>query len=251
MNPMRNVRTAVVTLLCAACFSGAAGAATLTIDWLNMSPTAINSPVPNASVFNVVGIGNVTVTKSIGANVSDARATSPSFVSGSFVFGLNTYQWSNFEYFGTILNSGPDPIVPILSTVTYTFPSVLTPGTVYVGILGLGATTSFGGGASTMTVNQNGTLLGDYPGGGGFGPSLFTPGAGTFTVQNSVTGPGGQDPHWNSQMAVIRIDDPVSSITIQHLGLRGDGIGASVGFIRDVVTPVGTSTWGRIKSLYR
>jgi len=251
MTPMRDVRNTVVTLLCAMLCAGPVGAATITIDWLNMAPTAINSPVPDASVFTVAGIGNVTVYKNIGANVSDSRATSPTFVSGSLPFGLNTYQWSNFEYFGTILNSGPDPIVPILSTVTYTFPAVLSPGTVYVGILGLGATTSFGGGTSTMTVYQNGTLIGDYVGGGGFGPSLFTPGAGVFTVQNSVTGAGGANPHWNSQMAVVRIDNPVSAITIEHRGLRGDGIGASVGFVRDLATQAAPSTWGRIKSLYQ
>ncbi len=251
MHTMRNVRNAFVMLLCFTLCATTAGAATINIAWLDMSPTAITTPVPNASVFVVAGVGNVTVTKSIGANVSDTRSTSPSFTIGSVVSGPNTYQWTNYEYFGTILNSGPDPIVPIVSTVTYTFPATLSAGTVYVGTIGLGATTSFGGGASTMTVNQNGTFLGDFAGAGGFGPSLFTPGAGTFTVQNSMTAPGGVNPHWNSQLAIVRIDDPVSSITIVHSGIRGDGIGANIGFVPDGITSLGKSTWGRIKSLYR
>lgn len=227
-----------------------ATAATYTIDWLTQAPPAVGASIPNGSVYFVAGIGNVTVTHTIGALVNDSRSVSPSFVVGSVTPG-DTYQWSDFEYFGTILTAGPDPIVPVLSKVTYTFPSTLPAGTVYVGTIGLGATTSFGGGTSTMTVNQNGTFLGDFAGSGGFGPSQFTPGAGTFQVQNSVTGPGGQDPHWNTQLAVVRIEDSVSSITIEHRGLRGDGIGANVGFVRDYATKATDSSWGRIKKLYR
>lgn len=229
----------------------AAQAATYTIDWLTQSPPAVGSAIPNGSVYNVAGIGPVTVTHSIGASVSDSRSQNPLYTAGSVLYSGDTYQWSNFEYFGTILTTGPDPLVPVVSTVTYTFPYALAPGSVYVGTIGLGATTSFGGGASTMTVNQNGTFLGDFNGYAGFGASQFTGGVGTFTVQNSVTGAGGQDPHWNSQLAVVRIEDTVSSLTIIHSGLRGDGIGANVGFVRDFATGASGDSWGRIKSLYR
>ncbi|HTR97707.1 MAG TPA: hypothetical protein VMH61_07365, partial [Candidatus Acidoferrales bacterium] len=122
---------------------------------------------------------------------------------------------------------------------------------VFVGAGGLGATTSFGGGASTTTVNQNGTFLGDFDSGEGFGASQFTPGAGTFTLMNSTTGPGGIDPWWNTQLAVVRIDDPVASITVVQSELRGDGIGVNVGFAVDRATPGKTTTWGSIKALYR
>jgi len=248
---LRELFSTVATLLVAGTLvSQSASAATYTIDWLTQSPPAIGASIPNGSVYTVAGIGNVTVTYSIGALVSDSRSSSPSFIVGSVTPG-DTYQWSDYEYFGTILTAGPDPIVPVLSTVTYTFPATLSPGTVYVGTIGLGATTSFGGGTSTMTVNQNGTYLGDFAGSGGFGLSQFTPGAGTFQVQNSVTGAGGQDPHWNTQLAVVRIDDYVSSITIEHRGLRGDGIGANVGFIPDYATKSAGTSWGRIKSLYK
>jgi hypothetical protein len=229
-----------------------ARAATYSITWLDMSPVVIGTSVPSGSIFNVPGIGNVLVTTSIGASVTDSRAQNPDFIVGSVVNGPDTYQWNNYEYFGTILTTGPDPLVPVQSTVTYTFPGTLPAGTVYVGTIGLGQTTSFGGGASVITVNQNGTFLGDFIGSppANFGASQFTGGAGTFNVRNSQTGAGGVDPHWNSQLGVVRIDDPVSSVTVIHDGIRGDGIGANIGF--DVAAvPVGSTSWGRIKSLYR
>lgn len=251
MRILRHISTRLIALaICLVLTSGVASAAIFNINWLQMPPTPFNSSVPNASVFLAPGIGNVTVTYSMGALVSDSRAQSPTFTVGAVNYGGNTYQWGNYEYFGTILTAGPDPIVPVVSTVTYTFPALLSPGTVYVGALGLGATTSFGGGASTMTVNQNGTFLGDFNG-GAFGPTLYTGGVGTFSMQNSLTAPGGQDPHWNTQLGVVRIDDAVSSITIIHSGLRGDGIGAQVGFVPDYATPAAPSSWGRIKKLYR
>jgi hypothetical protein len=252
MKTLRHISTAALVMtVCLAAWSSIAGAAIKTIDWLNMPPTPFGGSVPSGSVFVVAGIGNVTLTYTMGANVSDGRGAGNSFLAGSVVSGPDTYQWTDFESFTTILNSGPDPIVPVMSTITYTFTSQLTAGTVYIGALGLGATTSFGGGASTTTVNQNGTFLGDYAGSGGFGATQYTGGAGTFQMQNSVTAPGGLDPNWNTQLGVVRIDDPVTSITVFQNGIRGDGIGVNIGFIPDETVPTHTSTWGRMKTLYR
>lgn len=252
MRILRQISTAAIVLAaCMASSTGDATAAIKTINWLNMPPTPFGGSVPSGSVFNVPSIGNVTLTYTLGANITDNRLQSVGFVAGSIVSGPDTYQWTNHEHFATILNSGPDPLVPVLSTITYTFQSQLSAGVVYVGAIGLGATTSFGGGASTTTVNQNGTFLGDFAGPGGFGPTQFTPGAGTFSMQNSLTGPGGADPHWNTQLGIVRIDDPVTSITVQQNGIRGDGIGVNIGFIPEGITPAHSSTWGRMKSLYR
>ena len=247
---VRVLVSTVATLFAVTLAASTALAATLTIDWLQMPPTPSGGSVPNGSIFNVPGIGPVTVTYSMGANVSDSRSLilPPA---GSVAYGGDTYQWSNWEYFGTILNTGPDPIVPVTSTVTYTFPFQLSPGVVYVGTVGIGATTSFGGGVSTITVNQNGTFFGDFNIDASFGASAFTGNPGQFYVRNSVTGPGGQNPHWNSQLAVVRVDDYVSSVTIIHDTLRGDGIGANVGFIHDYQTAATSPSWGRIKQLYK
>lgn len=240
---------AVLALLVAT--SGSALAAAYNVTWLAMAPTASGSSVPSGSVFFVPGIGNVTVTYSIPATISDSRMVYAPYASGNVVVGPDTYSWTNFEYFGTILNSGPDPLVPVGCTITYTFQSQLPAGSVFVGTFGLGATTSFGGGASITTVNQNGTYFGDYDGPDNHAPTQFTGGAGTFSAQNSLSAPGGQNPHWNTELGVVRIDDAVTSITVNQSQIRGDGIGVNIGFRPELVTGTGGTTWGRLKNLYR
>lgn len=227
--------------------AGTGSASAGIINWLVMSPPAYGSSVPNNSVYNVPGIGLVTVTYSIPANITNTRLAGAGFQSGSI--GLTS--WSNYEDFATIFTDGPDPLVPVPWSITYTFPGLLPPGSVYVGSIGLGKTTSFGGGASIFTVNQNGVFLGDYTDGGPWGPTAFSSGAGTFSLQNSVSGPGGQNPWWNTPLGVVRIADPVSSLTINCSQIRGDGIGVNIGFDVDVATPTNSGSWGRLKSLYR
>lgn len=228
---------------------GTAGAANYAIDWLTMAPTPLGGSVPNGASFNVSGIGNVTVTYAIPALIGHVRAQSAPFQTGNVTLGPDTYSWTDYEWFGTIYN-GTD-LGPVACSVTYTFPAMLSPGTVYVGTIGLGATTSFGGGTSTIRVLQNGTYLGEWVGDATFGASQFIGGVGNFTVMNSVTGPGGVDPHWNTNLAVVRIDDAVSSLTVYHTVLRGDGIGANIGFVPDAPTPASSTSWGRLKHLYR
>jgi hypothetical protein len=240
------VLTAVLGTFAAA---GAAGAAIIPITWLDQSPTAFGSTIPNGSVFTVAGVGTVTVTYSIPAHWSQTRLQSPLYTAGNVTSGPDTYTWTNYEAFSTIFT--PGLLGPEVGTVTYTFATTLPAGSVFVGPLGLGATTSFGGGTSTTRVGQNGTFLGDYVGDPTAGASQFIGGAGTFTVMNSVTGAGGSNPWWNSQLAVVRIDDAVSSITVTQTQLRGDGIGVNIGFAVDAVVPSESSTWGGVKSLFR
>jgi hypothetical protein len=212
-----------------------------------MSPPAYGSPVPNASVYFVPGIGNVTVTYSIPANITYLRQAGAGFTAGS----IGTTSWTNYEAFSTIFTDGPDPLVPVLWSITYTFPGTAAPNSVYFGSIGLGQTSSFGGGASVYTVNQNGTFLGDYTDGGPWGPTQYTSSAGTFSVQNSLTGSGGLNPWWNTPLGVVRINDPISSLTINCSQIRGDGIAVNIGFDVDVATSAKSSSWGRLKNLYR
>jgi hypothetical protein len=221
----------------------ASTAAAAVVNWLDMSPTAYGSAVPNNSVINVPGIGNVTITYSIPANVTHLRQAGGAFVAGS----IGSTSWNNFEGFSTIFTDGPDPLVPVTWSITYTFPSTLAAGTVYFGSIGLGQTSSFGGGASVYTVNQNSTFLGDWTDGGNWGPTQYT---GGFSVQNSLTGSGGQDPWWNTPLGVVRIDDAVSSLTVNCSQIRGDGIAENIGFVVEPV-PARNTTWGRVKNLYR
>ena len=215
-------------LLCA----GSALASNVTIDWLDMSPTPFGSPVPNNSNYFLAGVGNVNVAYSIPPAYTHGRITNPSLQNGSVTNGPNTYQWAGHELFAATASS-----TSAFSSwdITFTFPSTLNAGDLYVGIAGLGATTQspFGAGASVATVLQNGTFIGDYAGSpaNNWGPTQFVGGPGVFTMQNSLAAPGGIDPHWNSQLGIVRIDDAVSSLTVRFNQLTGDGVGVNIGVV--------------------
>jgi hypothetical protein len=248
---LQSFASVIAALVFVAAGSRPASATNYAITWLNMSPTPFNSSVPNNSVFLLPGVGNVTVTYNISSNFSHARTTNSCFYNGSLLVSGDTYLWTLHELFAATLLVGPDPLVPERWTITYTFPSSQTAGTIAVGIAGLGSTTSFGGGTSIATVNQNGSYLGDWSGGcGPWGATQFSSSAGQFQMQNSLTGPGGQDPHWNTPLGVVRIDDAVSSVTVIMDHIRGDGVGVNIGHIA-VATPVHGTSWGRLKSLHR
>lgn len=242
----------IAAVLVAAAMAGTAGAAAVNITWLNMSPVPLNTTVPNSSVYNVPGMGNVTITYAMPAVYSNSRTQNVCLQNGALVVGPDTWSWTAHELFAAIFTVGPDPLVPVAYTITYTLPGIFPPGSVYLGFAGLGSTTSFGGGTSTATVNQNGTFLGDWTGGcGPWGPTQFTGGAGTFQLQNSLTGLGGLDPWWNTPLGVVRIDDVVSSVTATMSQLRGDGVGLNIGFDVQHPTPARGTSWGRLKTLYR
>ena len=208
-----------------------ASAANYTLNWLNMAPTPFGSTVPNNSVFNLPGVGNVTVTYSYPTYFTQSRLQNVDLQNGNLTSGGNNYAWTSQELLSTVFTVGPDPLVPVPWTITYTFPGTQAAGTIFLGVAGLGQTTSFGGGASVATVNQNGTFLGDWSGAGGpWGPTQFTPGP-PFQMQNSLTGSGGQDPWWNTPLGVVRIDDPISSLTVAFSQIRGDGIGLNIAAI--------------------
>ncbi len=223
--------SAIVALGCLSVGSGTALASLYGIDWLNMAPTPFGSSVPNASVFNLPGVGNVTVTYSIPTTFTDARFQNALLLNGNVVYGSDTYSWTSHELFAATNNATPNPLVVGAPWwITYTFPGTMPAGTIFLGVSGLGQTTSYGGGASTATVNQNGTFLGDWTGGGNYGPTQFTPGP-PFQMQNSLTGAGGVDPWWNTPLGVVRIDDPISSLTVNFSQIEGDGVGVNIGAI--------------------
>jgi hypothetical protein len=205
----------------------ASPSAASTINWLNMAPTPFGSVVPNNSVFNLPGVGNVTVTYSIPTALVNDRGQNPLLLNGN----VGTYSWTAQELLGVTSFAPNPPFVTTPWSVTYTFPGTVAPGTLFAGVAGLGKTSSFGGGASTATVNQNGAFLGDWTGGGNYGATQFIPGAGTFSMQNSVTGLGGADPWWNSALGVVQILDPVNSLTFFVNQLPGDGLGVNIGSV--------------------
>lgn len=211
--------------------ASSAAAVNYAVDWLPMTPTPFGSSVPNNSVYNLPGVGNVTITYSIPTSFTDARFQNGLFLNGNVTSAGDTYAWTGHELFAT--TNWANPATPLIGApwrITYTFPGVQPAGSILLGISGLGQTTTYGGGASTATVNQNGTFLGDWTGGGNYGPSQFTAGP-PFQMQNSLNGPGGQDPWWNSALGVVRIDDPISSLTIEFSQISGDGVGVNIGHV--------------------
>ncbi len=210
----------------------AAAADTFVIDWLDMSPTPFGSSVPNNSNYILPGLGAVNVSYTIPSVYNHARTTNPSLQNGSVVSGPDTWNWTDHELFAAT------PVSATAATswnITFTFASTVSPGQIYLGVAGLGATTQSpsGAGATVATVLQNGTFLADYAGSpaNNWGPTLFTPGPGVFTMQNSLAAPGGADPHWNSQLGIVRIDDAISSLTVRFDQLPGDGVGVNIGYV--------------------
>ena len=214
---------AVCVLVC----GSTASAVNFPLQWMNQAPVAFGNPIPSGSVFALPGVGAVTVTHNVPTQFTQARTTFAGNQNGTIVNGPNTYTWGPHEEFGAVNNTPSNPIVPVPWTITYTFTGLQPGGSIYLGVSGLGRTTSFGGGASTVTVNQNGTYLGEWQP-GGFGSNQFTGGVGTFSLQNSVTGPGGSNPWWNTQLALVRIDDSISSLTVNVSHIAGDGLGMNI-----------------------
>ena len=235
---MTKTRAALGALVLTA-VAGSATAANF--DWMSYAPTPFLGSFPSGSVFNLTGIGAVTVTYSANPNFSDARVDQPNFANGS----AGPYSWNPVEVFGrTHVNSAP--LVDSWN-VTYTFAGTIPAGDLVLGISGLGRRDDPIGGTpgavSTATVLQNGTFMGEWFGTGSpKGANLFTPGPGIFTLENSVTGVGGADPWWNTALACIRIDDAVSSLTVRIDQTAGDGVGVNIGTL--VPTPSAAALLG-------
>lgn len=230
MTARPSMRAALAGLTVAALSTSAFGAA-YTINWMNQAPTPFGSSVPNNSVFNLPGIGPVTVTYTMPQTFVDSRGTNALHQNGSVTSGPDTYSWGPHETFGATSFAPNPPFQTTSWSITYSFTNTVAPGTLYLGVMGLGRTSSFGGGMSLATVNQNGQFLGDWISGGNYGATQFTGGAGIFTMNNSVTGIGGADPHWNTELGVVKILDPVNSLTVHIDQLPGDGLGLNIGSV--------------------
>ena len=178
----RTAPIAAATLLTA--LAGTAGATNFVIDWLDMSPVLNGQQVPNNSNYFLPGIGNVNISYNIPTTFAHARSIEPLLQNQGFVSGPDTYSWTGHETFANVLTTGPDPLVPVAWDITYTFSGTIPAGSIALGVAGLGQTTSFGGGASVATVNQNGTLLGEYIGPNNWGPTQYTGGPGIFSMSD-------------------------------------------------------------------
>lgn len=238
---MKTRALVVSSLLAAVGVASDASAVNYSLNWMNMAPTSFGASVPNNSVFSLPGVGSVTMSYSIPTTYAHNRFQNPLFYPGSVTSGPDTFTWATHEGFGAT-SLAPQPPLATSWDITYTFSSTLAPGTIVLGVLGLGATNAPAVGATVATVLQNGIFLGDHISGGGFGATQFNPGAGQFSLQNSVTGPGGQNPHWNTELGLVRIMDPINSLTVRFSQLSGDGVGVNIASV--VPTPGVTALAG-------
>ena len=77
--------------------------------------------------------------------------------------------------------------------------------------------------------------MGDYDLGASFGPSAFTGGVGSFTVKNALPGELNSDAAFNTDFGMVRIDDSVTSVTLNVVHIGRDGINFSIGWITPVL----------------
>ncbi|MBL0922588.1 MAG: hypothetical protein IBJ10_10745 [Phycisphaerales bacterium] len=200
-----------------------ASGAAFALNWMSLAPTPYGSSVPNNSVFFLPGAGTVTLSYSFSGFFQDGRLHNAFLDNGTITNGADTYSWGHSEFFDA-LHLGPVPSGPAPWSITFTFSNTQGAGDIYLGVAGLGQTTDNGGGATTATVFQSGMFMGEWSGGANYGANQFSGGSGSFQLQNSATGIGGSNPWWNSQLAVVRIDDVISSLTVHFSQLNGDGV---------------------------
>lgn len=212
-----------------------ASAALYTVNWMQMTPTPFNTAPPFSGIYNLPGIGNVQMTYTPDSDFAESRLAVPALQNGSVNFAGDTYSWGPQEVLART-NWGFSGLLNSSWTVTYTFPNTIPAGDLILGVTGLGRRNAnpYENPADTITtlsVQQNGTHFGDWTGAQNWGPSLFTPAAGSFSMVNSMTGFGGADPWWNTGLALVRIDDAVSSLTVRIDQTSGDGMGVNIGVI--------------------
>lgn len=227
------IRQLFLVCVIAAMATTSAKASLYTVDWMQMTPTPFNSAPPFNGSYNLPGIGTVQMTYAANSDFAEARLALPALQNGSLSYAGDTYQWGPQEVLART-NWGFSGLLNSSWFVTYTFPNTIPAGELILGVTGLGRRNANPGEnpadtITTLSVQQNGTHFGDWTGAQNYGPTLFTPSAGNFTMVNSLTGFGGADPWWNTGLALVRIDDAVSSLTVRIDQTSGDGMGLNIG----------------------
>jgi uncharacterized repeat protein (TIGR03803 family) len=201
----------------------ASAAAYTTINWLDLGSVGLNSSAANAT-FILPGYPGVVMVSFTSTSPDWVRSTYAPAQNGIISSPAGVYGWTSVDYLGAVDITGL-----IDYTLTFSFSGPPVPaGQLLLGSIGLGG--HLADGPTTATVNQNGTFLGDWNLGAGFGPTAFTPGAGMFTLTNSLIDP--VPGYFNTEFGVTRIDNFITgSLTIAVHQVGGDGIGFTVGLI--------------------
>lgn len=212
-----------------------ASAASYNVNWMQMAPTPFGNAPPAVGTYNLPGIGSVQMAYSLHPDFVEARLAVGPLAVGSVTSGGDTYAWTSQECLART-NWAYSGVVNSSWFVTYTFSGTVPAGKLVVGVQGLGRRDPNPGETAfdcmtTVSCLQNGTHLGDFTGSMNVGATQFTDNTGSFDMINSLTGAGGYDPWWNTGLAVVMIDDAVSSITLRVSHTGGDGIGVNIGSV--------------------
>lgn len=211
-------------------------ASAYTIDWMNWSPWTVNNSggpqIPSGQNFFLSGVGNVAVTFNQSPPVFSSYRFQPAgLLAGSVNATGDTYSWTNHEGLARTNFSGSGSSSNW--SITFTFSNTVSAGHLALGIAGLGRIDQVvPGNITTASVAQNGTFLGDWGVSANLGPTQFTGGVGSFAMQNAIPGnltPG--HPGFNTALGVVRIDDAVTSLTIDFNQIGQDGISVNIGYI--------------------
>lgn len=169
------------------------------------------------SIFNLPGYGNVAVTESTEPATFFDQTGAYNQSAGNYNWGTDTQRFnvlntsqSNWDYKVTFsfLNGAPD-----LSRLL-------------VAPIGL----AYG---TTATIDQQGSLVGEYSFGGTTSTTLYNPGTMTFSSAND------HDPK-NTGWALFQLDQsdgPISSVSLAFDQVPGDGVGFTLGYTSPVPEP--------------
>lgn len=236
--------------------ASAARGALYDIDWMEMQPWILNNvngpQIPSPQTFNLPGVGAVQMSfTSPSVPMSAIRGNSASMIAASVASGPDAYSWDNHEDFRRTNYNTPGTIDNW--SVTYTFlGGPVAAGRLALGVAGLGRLDlDYPGNITVVSVNQNGTFLGETVE-AWLGPNQFSGGVGSFSLQNALPGdstPG--NPAFNTRLAVVRIDDTISSLTVNFAQIGNDGTGVNIGYITPEPTTASLLLLGGLAALRR
>jgi hypothetical protein len=215
----------LIALLGAGLNAQPARAADYKIRWLDLSSVPHNSPVPSGTAFTLPGYNGVVTVSYTSTSPEWNNDTYLPMQNGIVTSPAGVYGWASVDYLASVNKTANS--IDYMLTFTFTGPGPLPPaGQLVLGSIGLGG--HLADGPTTATVHQNGTFLGDWNLGDGFGPTICTPGASMFTLTNSLIDP--VPGYFNTDFGLTRIDDLFAgSLTISVHQVGGDGIGFTIG----------------------
>jgi hypothetical protein len=211
------------------------------ISWLDMSNGSLQGsiapggPVFDGQTFNLPGYGTVGVSFPT-STLNHTRNVNAALNNGSISSGADTYSWSGTpDQFSAVNFFDVNGVVNY--SVTYTFLSgPVSAGKLAFAASGIGRFKYFGTEyVSSIAAAQNSAFLGDFDLPGATASTQYTGGFTLINSQPSLGAPG--EAAFNTDYGIVRIDDSISSLTVNVSQIGQDGLGFTVGYIGVVPEP--------------